>query len=435
MRRMLALRRAEITKCASLLSTGLKLACGSAASGMLGLQMGIGDMLCGGLGGEIGDPASVAHIAFGFCLCLACAFSVVSSEMSRSRWLTSHLVCLRSGAVPFRLAVVLEPPSSLVYVSFVTAAYFPAVLVVVSSNLNMLERALHACVMVVCGVVAFGGHEKLFYDMDAASLVQAAALTEACFAMGLAVGRFCSKRMQRALQEPTDVYAAVVPISTSGIETPDQLISSSSFAATQTIGNPDESRPTVTFPRPATPPAPMSPRTSCSFVSSDDILSLSTPFSEITEGSQTLDSACIEGFAIRSFQSLAARALIASVSCPGDGPHMAAFMSTDSRLPALLPGSRQHAAGRDWLLFLEGEWQVDACCAGSAPLWAFSLDFRRGTVRYHSGVEGQLVFQDGRLHMEGAALVWISDTLIGRYSQMGDHLLWSRSSSAEEVAS
>eukprot|EP00929_Paragymnodinium_shiwhaense_P004306 TRINITY_DN10515_c0_g1_i1.p1 TRINITY_DN10515_c0_g1~~TRINITY_DN10515_c0_g1_i1.p1 ORF type:complete len:112 (+),score=8.78 TRINITY_DN10515_c0_g1_i1:23-358(+) len=111
---------------------------------------------------------------------------------------------------------------------------------------------------------------------------------------------------------------------------------------------------------------------------------------------------------------------------------MVLFMTT-GRVPGL-PGSLQHVAERDWLLFLEGVWQVDDCCAGSAPPWAFSLHFREGTLRYDSGSEGHLVLRDGRWHLEGAALVWISDTLIGRYSHAGDHLIWSRHPSAEEIA-
>eukprot|EP00929_Paragymnodinium_shiwhaense_P089376 TRINITY_DN49522_c0_g2_i1.p1 TRINITY_DN49522_c0_g2~~TRINITY_DN49522_c0_g2_i1.p1 ORF type:complete len:109 (+),score=12.73 TRINITY_DN49522_c0_g2_i1:42-329(+) len=95
-----------------------------------------------------------------------------------------------------------------------------------------------------------------------------------------------------------------------------------------------------------------------------------------------------------------------------------------------MPGCCNLTGADRWLQFLEGVWQIDDCCAGVAPPWAFCLQFRGGNLTYQAGDAGLIAVICGMWHLEGAPLTWISNSLIARYSQAGDHFIWSRQPAA-----
>eukprot|EP00929_Paragymnodinium_shiwhaense_P095489 TRINITY_DN56643_c1_g1_i5.p1 TRINITY_DN56643_c1_g1~~TRINITY_DN56643_c1_g1_i5.p1 ORF type:complete len:416 (+),score=9.38 TRINITY_DN56643_c1_g1_i5:99-1346(+) len=403
---------------APFLFRSVQLACGSGAHFLLGLQMGIYDMLCWAREGHRLYPASLVHVAVGCLLCAACAVSADSPETRRIRWLTLRMVCLRSCATAFRLTSLCRPPP--LYM-IVVIMYGLAVLSIVVSYLQLRERAVYACVVTVCGacgVVAAAGKPDTLYgrfydtDIDIMAFLQALALMEAFLALALAGGRLYCKTLQDAELVPVSGFAAVVPSDTTGERTPDQSLVAGSLAAAQTAGECSDSG--LSRPSRAVSGSQDSGRSLCSL------------WSDATDASQRPDSAIIEQFAIRSLQHLVATALVNSENYPGDGTHTVVYMSTDA---VQVAPSSCHAPNRDWIQFLEGVWHVDSCCAGCTPEWAFSLQFRGGSITCNSGLEGNLVLRDRRWHLEGAPLVWISDTLIARYSRAGDHLVWTRQAS------
>eukprot|EP00929_Paragymnodinium_shiwhaense_P120907 TRINITY_DN92976_c0_g1_i1.p1 TRINITY_DN92976_c0_g1~~TRINITY_DN92976_c0_g1_i1.p1 ORF type:complete len:394 (+),score=20.47 TRINITY_DN92976_c0_g1_i1:107-1288(+) len=386
----------------------VQLAWGSAAGCVLGLQMGIHDLLAYSLAGHCRSTRSLVQVGFGCCLCCCCSASALSPESFRMRWLTLRMVCLRSCTASFRLTSLRKYPA---FYMGVVLVHVLAVLALVSPDLKPLERGVQACVMVVCGVVAVAG--RLDFTYGTTAFLQASALLEAFLALALAVGRLCSKRSQGAEVVPTDSFAAAMPTESTG-GAPDQAPAITSFARAETVGRPEDSHSSVLSQAGST----------------DDILSFCSPLcSDVSDKSQRLDSTVVEVFAMGTLQSLAARALLNSVSYPGDGTHTLLYMTTTTAVQSGVTGSC-NAAKRDWVQFLEGVWQVDDCCAGCAPPWAFSLEFRDGTVMYNSGCQGNLTLRDCRWHLEGAPLVWISDALIARYSPAGDHLVWHRQPTA-----
>eukprot|EP00929_Paragymnodinium_shiwhaense_P071777 TRINITY_DN36457_c0_g1_i2.p1 TRINITY_DN36457_c0_g1~~TRINITY_DN36457_c0_g1_i2.p1 ORF type:complete len:374 (+),score=23.15 TRINITY_DN36457_c0_g1_i2:133-1254(+) len=339
-----------------------------------------------------GSTLEVALAGFDFALCSVCAFSAALPDCSWMRRLTLHAVCAKISSAPFSFEFLLVQPVAYACVLFPCVL---AVYVLCDSCFCRGECMAHvwlSIVWLIASVVA--DHPQYRSTSEASIFLWVKAVAEAIVCIGLSMRILCSRS--------SGATTAVEPVQTEG-----DMPRASSCPGRCSSQSPDVIGNTPSL---------------CSEMSTDeDLCSFNSVVTNHPDAA--LHHEIRLQFAGATFFNFVARALNSSAGNCGN-----ACQGTAGLQAGLVQemGTCCKTTANLWLAFLEGVWQLDECCAGCAPSWLLTLHFRDGVLTYSSRLQGELAQRDGAWHLEGAPLLFISQTLIARFSHAGDHLVWRR---------